>query len=478
MNNHTDSIGHQPNAPEQGRTQAFCRYCGALNDTADQFCRVCWVPLKDVVNTEAESRQVVRRISWGRVRGRALRYGALGVVAVTALVYLLAQIVQLPVSKPTTRASAAIGTGQWGLLGGDLAHTASLDEGPALQGEMLWAFQTEAPLRSAPVMADGVVYQATGDARIVALDATDGHLLWEYKTTGPVDSSPALSAAALYVGLRDGRILALRRADGQLVWAFRTGSAVGSAPAVFQGAVYAGSGDGKLYALDAQTGKELWSFDTEGWIVGTPVFYRNIVAVANLNGDIHFIDWRTGKKRLRYNSEESTLSSPAFSSDRLLLGTELGTLLAVDSQKLEYPLERALRKWRFQFFIWGYQSAPVPKGFIWGYNFRRNPAVSSPAVTDGSAYLITNNGVLHAFDVATGERLWTYNARSASDADPVVGGDFVYMGTDSGEVHVVNRHTGEPEGVYQVTGPVLGQMVVANDTLFVASKDGAVYAVR
>ena len=469
----------------------FCRFCAASNTAVAKFCQSCWVVLTNPLVSEEEADQLRRRLLRQKRQRQITRYGMAVASSVAIVVYSLANTINLPVPAPVTAAAAPSGPGQWALPGKDVAHTSFAEQAPVVQGELLWTFETEAPLRAAPAVADGVVYQTTGDARIVALDATDGRLLWERETTGPVGTSPALTEDTVYVGLRDGRVLALARDTGQERWSFHTGSTVSASPTVWKGVVYVGTGIGYLMAIDAQTGEELWSFVVGDrlssfggprrgdWIVGTPIINENVLAVAGLNGVVHFFDLTKGMKRLKYTSSSSSITSPAFDGERLFLTTDYGQLIALDSSKVEYPPEERFRRFRKQWYLWGLQKAPPsPKGFLWSAGFPGRVGVSSPAVADGRVFVVTKDGTLYAFDVATGEEMWTYVAPDPALASPVVGGDFVYMGTEAGEIHVVDRHNGTLLSIFSVGSSVGGQLVLANDSLFVVSRSGTLYAFK
>lgn len=84
--------------------------------------------------------------------------------------------------------------------------------------KLAWSFQTNGPIRSQPVVKDGIVYVGSDDEVFYALDIKTGKLIW--------------------------------RAFSD--WAIRNPATVDSA-----GTVYYGAGD-QLVALDARTGKTIW----------------------------------------------------------------------------------------------------------------------------------------------------------------------------------------------------------------------------
>lgn len=80
----------------------------------------------------------------------------------------------------------------------------------ASDGSIQWARPTSgAESESSPAVADGRLYFGLDDGYIYALDAFNGDLIWKFKTDGPVRSSPAISDGLLFVGSDDGCLYAI-----------------------------------------------------------------------------------------------------------------------------------------------------------------------------------------------------------------------------------------------------------------------------
>ena len=463
-------VTHQP-------TEAACRYCGSITKANDKYCWHCWVELVNTITDLEQASRLRASLARGRLVRRVIRLGLLVSGLAAIALYSVSETVNQPVPLPSGDANVVVAADAWGVLGRDIAQTGWVRDGSAIRGGPLWEFQTQAQLLTSPVIADGVVYQGTGDGRIVALDADDGKLIWSRDTTGPLATSPAVTADTIYIGFRDGQLWALRREDGEPRWIRRTSANISTSPTVLDGVVYVGFGDGTIRAIDAQNGVELWSYDTGIWVTGAPAIHENILAVATQDGDLHLIDVKTGLKRLHYGVLHLTKDAPTFAGDKLIFASERGQLTVLDSTKLEYVLEKRIRVFRMELFMLGIEgNAPVKKGFVWGAQFPGDVALSAPAATEDRVYVNTQTGRLFSLDLATGEVLWEYDAGAPSNTSPVVVGDFVYMGTQAGDIHVVNRHGGIAETTFHVGGPLRGQIVVAGNRLFVISQDGTLYA--
>jgi quinohemoprotein ethanol dehydrogenase len=136
---------------------------------------------------------------------------------------------------------------------------------------------------ASPVVQDGVMYLASGNDDVFALDARTGAEKWEHLSgidqninsvcCGWDNRGVALGENRVFVGQLDGTIVALDQNSGDLLWKtqiarWQDGYTITAAPRYFDGLLFTGiSGAdrgirGKLTALDAKTGQEVWHFYT------------------------------------------------------------------------------------------------------------------------------------------------------------------------------------------------------------------------
>jgi len=89
-------------------------------------------------------------------------------------------------------------------------------------GNLLWTYDTGAPIRSSPVVGQApvpggtpIVYVGAANGRVVAVNVNDGSLRWSYNTTSTeptlatrnqLNSSPALGTKGVYIGSQDGAV--------------------------------------------------------------------------------------------------------------------------------------------------------------------------------------------------------------------------------------------------------------------------------
>lgn len=105
---------------------------------------------------------------------------------------------------------------------------------------------------------------------------------------------------------------------------------------------------------------------------------------------------------------------------------------------------------------------------------------SAPAIGGANvAYFGSNDGYVHAVDLATGKSKWDLNIQAMVDAPPTVGADeTVYVGAWDGAMYAIDGTTGKkkwfyPTNSYIMSGAALGK----NNILYFGSADHNVYAV-
>jgi PQQ-dependent dehydrogenase (methanol/ethanol family) len=147
-----------------------------------------------------------------------------------------------------------------------------------------WIFQTDVKesLETSPIVVDGVMFVTTSFSHVYALDAKTGRELWHYNhkmgpiTTyccGPNNRGVQVLNDMVYLATLDAKLVALNAKTGEVVW--RTdiadpelGYSETMAPTVVKDKVLIGTNGGEygirgfVRAYDAKTGKLLWNFDT------------------------------------------------------------------------------------------------------------------------------------------------------------------------------------------------------------------------
>lgn len=263
-------------------------------------------------------------------------------------------------------------------------------------GLPVWVHDLNAGGTGTPSVYDGVVYVVAGDGTAVALEADTGRIRWEVDAATSSDAgvdggaAPAVTKKFVVFALSSGEIFSVFRKGGLRYWSnLMAGKRVGVAaatinditsdPVVVGNTVYVGSHSGRLAALEVSSGKRLWTLQ-EGalgpvWPVAGSIFFvsdnNKLMRVRAKDGRIV---WSVDLPMFTKYNPKSSVSvfahyGPVLAGGRLVIASDDGLLRLFD------PVSGALQR-----------SLPIPGG-----------ATTSPIVVNGTMYIVSGKGELHAF---------------------------------------------------------------------------------
>jgi outer membrane protein assembly factor BamB len=179
--------------------------------------------------------------------------------------------------------------------------------------------------------------------------------------------------------------------------------------------------DSYLVAFDLATGKEAWRSPRDEWPAwSTPALLRGSARAELVTNSPHFIrghDPRTGRElwRIEDPKGEVKVVTPV-ASDGLVIVTG------------------------------GYPSGgrPIyairPGGEVAWQTENGSPYTPTPIVYDGVLYVLRDNGVVTAYDVKTGGRIYQQRLATGTggfSASPVAAGGRIYFTSEDGDVYVI-----------------------------------------
>ncbi|MGA6183301.1 outer membrane protein assembly factor BamB [Stenotrophomonas sp.] len=124
---------------------------------------------------------------------------------------------------------------------------------------------------------------------------------------------------------------------------------------------------------------------------------------------------------------------------------------------------------------------------LWSVNVgkgeKRIGVRQGPAVADGRVYAAAISGGVHAIDLQTGKKVWTYEPAKEKkkpklrlSGGPGVGEGLVVIGTLDGQVIALDANDGSEKWRAKVPGEVISAPAVGQGMVFVRSNDGRVTA--
>ncbi len=282
----------------------------------------------------------------------------------------------------------------------------------ASTGRELWRTHTNGFVKSAPAVADGVLYVGADDSRFYSMDIKDGAMKWIYKNaTAGYTSSPVVINNLAYTGSKDGSFYAFDVQSGEPSWQILTGKVIESSPAMGDGVIVFGTDGGLIIAIDAATRKEKWRYDTGvSDILSSPLIADGSVFVGSNDGNIYALNTTNGALKWKYSTGSNVQSSPSYKDGTIFVGSRDSNLYAIDASTGNL-------KWKTQ-----------TSGFV----------DSSPAISNDVVYFGSRNNFIYGLDANTGKLLWR-NSTGQNDNDyitsPAISGNMLYAVTHSGVVY-------------------------------------------
>ncbi len=300
-------------------------------------------------------------------------------------------------TPPQERSGDASGGGL-AVAGGTVFATTGFGELVAVDaatGSEIWRQDVEAPATGSPTVSGGLVYLVTRASLAWAIDAGNGRVRWRLPgtpvPTGTVGAaSPAVAGRIAVIPFGGGELVAVLRQGGAPLWssvvsgrrpgrAYAISNDITADPVVADGVVYSGNQSGRAVALRLNTGERLWTV-RDGAQGPVSVSGGSVFLISDLNELIR-LDAATGariwSRELKYFRKEKAKRhkgihvhyGPVLAGGGLWVASSDGTVTA-------YSPETGARLSEFK----------LPSG-----------AASSMAFADGTMYVVSGRGKLHAY---------------------------------------------------------------------------------
>jgi len=253
-----------------------------------------------------------------------------------------------------------IGVGGGIALGGNAVIVASgfglVKSLDASSGSENWSRRMEAPMTGSPTIKDGNVYVTSNNNEIYALDIATGEIKWTDQAiaeTARVLGSPSPAAVEEIVvsPFTSGEVIAYLNSNGRRLWAdalTRAGrftpissiNDVASRPVLAGGLVIATSQSGLLAAIDGRSGNRVWALPVGSVqapaLAGEMLFLAStnaeVLAIAAANGGVFWVTQLPEYRDAKDRKGRITYAGPLIASNRVVVASSQGELLALSPQ--------------------------------------------------------------------------------------------------------------------------------------------------
>jgi outer membrane protein assembly factor BamB len=314
-----------------------------------------------------------------------------------------------------------------------------------------WTFKCKDAIESAPAIADGVVYVASADKHLYALDLATGKEKWKTQL-GSMKAAPAVHKGRVYVGDVEGKFHAIDAATGKQLWTFDTGGEITAGANFHNDHILIGSFGGAALFCLTPDGKEKWQYPIDGGMNGAAAVIGDRTFAAGCDSLLHVIDVLSGKAIGSVDLGGQSAATAAVGNDLAVVGTMANQVVAIDWKNLK-------KIWEFE-----------PRR-------RSQPFYASAALADNLVVTGSRDRKVYALDRSTGREIWNFITEGMVDASPVVASGRVYVGSLSttGEFHVLDLATGKEIQQLDLDGAVTGSAAVGPDCIVVGTERGTVY---
>ena len=180
----------------------------------------------------------------------------------------------------------------------------------ANKGRRLWIYDRTVPpltLRgtSTPAIDNGIVVAGFDGGKMAALDVRTGKLLWETSIAAArgrselermvdIDSEPIIVDGVVYIATFQGHVAAVQLETGRILWSNDLSSYAGFS--VDEQSIYVTDEDSHVWALDRINGTILWEQENlHARAVTAPGAVGDQIVVGDLEGYLHWINKKTGE---------------------------------------------------------------------------------------------------------------------------------------------------------------------------------------
>lgn len=346
-----------------------------------------------------------------------------------------------------------------------------------------WTVPMEAPLYSHPVLMDGSLYFGSNDHHFYAMETATQTVAWSFTSSGPIQTQALVTGDAVYFN-NASHVYALDRETGQATWTVLVAPEADhepldpwdyhhGTPVQVGETLYFGMADGNLYGFDMKTGQEVDRFTSvdSAAIRCAPTVQAGVIYFGDWQGRVYAYDTARQDTLWSYATYEE---QPYPTFGQLNAGfTVYDSLLIFGGRNPELQ-------------ILNIQTGAV----VWNYVSEDGGWISGdPLVVDGILYIAgSDNHRCFAFDVYTGQELWTFDflynnfglPLQVEDQLVFTTGDAgsAYRGDDGrGYLYVLDRHRGELQNFSSFGANVFSTPIMDDRSIYVLGVDGQIHAV-
>jgi len=363
------------------------------------------------------------------------------------------------VSSINIAQAAVTNSFEWSTLQGDEGRTGYTESPAPDSNQTYWKFQTGGPITSSPVASAGMVFVASTDGYLYAVNATNGAKIWDF-WIGTDVNSPTVAHGKVFITSASGTLYAINMYTGLEAWNQSLGEEAGfGAPLIVGSRVFV-NGKQTVFAFNEAVGVSLYSEAIPHAKGIAPLTYDNglIVAVALRGTEIGVdgFEVKNGYGRFWVTLAASDIGT-VKSGATIGGGKMFVVTVNINGSSTIFGLnEFGMRGWECQLdgvteasSVFAYNTVYIPtssatyaldaeNGTVkWSCPLDGEYSVSSPAVADGKVYFGLDNNYVYALDVFNGDIIWSYKTEGAVQSSPAISDGLLFVGSNDGNLYAI-----------------------------------------
>jgi len=311
-------------------------------------------------------------------------------------------------------------------------------------------------LTSPPVVGGGLIFVQDSEAHVFAFRAGDGHAVWD-RSLAPRNGTDWPTLWGLL-----GKHNTIDPPQG-----------MGGGVAFDDGKIFVTSGFGVLRCLDGRTGRDIWQKNLGMPIVNAPVVSGGRIFVST--HDNHFYAFAENDGRQLWDHQGIPESAGILASTNAAVSGETVIVPYTSGEIFALRAQNGQVGWSDVLSRSGHVTALSALDDIAG----------RPVIDRGVVYAVSQSGLMAAFSVNTGERLWSRDIGGIQT--PWAAGDFVYVIDNNARLICLTRKEGRVRWIHQLpqyenlekkADPIIwAGPVLVSDKLIAVSSNGYAEAV-
>lgn len=292
-----------------------------------------------------------------------------------------------------------------------------------------------------------------------------------------VFSRPVVYRGKIFLYSPNGQVSAISLNGGSSVWKVslrpekERDVAAGGGVAADNGFIYAATGYGSLGAIDAATGARTWTIDLDSPARGAPSAGAGMVFVVTQDNTVIAVNQTDGSEAWRFDGIPELAGLLAASNPAISGNTVVVPYKS--GELVAFNIKTGEPIWSDAV------SRPSRSLAITGLN----DVSASPVIVDGVVYAAGVGGRLIAVSLKDGERVWELDVGSTHT--PTVSGDGIFLVSVDSKAIGINRKSGEiawsrklPPGKKKKRRAIWAGPVLAGNALWFVSGDGKLASIN